>query len=74
MSKSTFPQHIIDRYGNQRLFKGSKRFQIKRVQKALASLRTGCAYMPRGVMRKLQAVDLLMAEVQELSSAKAWGR
>ena len=62
-------------YPSLRAFKAQKRADMRRLIKALAKYRTGCAYTPRE--SDSVVVDLiarLLDEAKDALSVKKWGR
>ena len=71
---ASIPKHIVKRYGSKRAFKSKKRQALKKLQKALKDLRTGCAFLPADGLAKVHEIQELADSIEKRISIKEWGR
>jgi hypothetical protein len=68
-AKRNFPEHI----GRSRQFKAEKRRELREFLKALAALRSGCAYCP-GYPQPFETMERAAKDLKRAWSEREWGR
>lgn len=74
MARKEIPEHVVQRYGSARAFRAHKRKLARQMLRLLDDLRLGCAYMPDGSMRHIEAIDYELQMIAGAVSVKSWGR